>query len=1214
MAVKWTKQQRQVIDLRDCNLLVSAAAGSGKTAVLVERILSRITDKEHPLDLERLIVVTFTKAAAAEMKERLRLALEEKLEEEPDNERVRSQHMALHHARISTIDGFCSYLIKNYFHVCDLDPSCRIADEKELALIRADVAAELLEDHFAEGSKDFFDFVEFFAFGKNDGQLDELILKLYDFADAHPRPEEWLSGCAESYACTTAVEFLQSPVGQMMQNLTEQELQTARQCAAQGLTVTEQPGGPIYYQAFFREELSFIEWLCEDHDWEKRALGIREHVPPRVRANKKAEYDGELVEKAGAYAEEYRSVLKRLRENFCACSLDQELALSEKCAGPARTFAELTKEFAVRYRAKKREKKLRDFSDLEHDALSILVQPDGSPSETARSLQRYYQEIYIDEYQDSNLLQEMILNSISRQTDTEGNLFMVGDVKQSIYKFRQARPDLFLEKLDRYGGSDESMTGIRDRKVLLHQNFRSRNEVLESVNSVFFACMQRQVGGISYDREAALYCGASYEQTENEDYRTEVLYTVRDRTSDCEYTNEQLEAIMLTERIQKLVDQEEGLLITERDGSRRRAVYSDVVILVRSRVNQAEVFVNTLMDAGIPAYSESVTGFFQTFEIETMVNYLYLLDNYRQDLPLASVLRSPFVGLNSEELAQIRIAFPDLAFYEAAQNYAVYGMEEKLREKLQNFYRQYAQFRGALADTQIHVLLWDIMHQTGVYDYFRAMPAGELRAANLQMLLRQAEAYEKSTYKGLYHFVRYLEQLKKYEIDLGEASVVHESMNAVRIMTIHKSKGLEFPIVFLSGLNHRFHDADERELALMHADLGIGLDVVDAKLRTKAVSLQKRVMKRQLRLESRAEELRILYVAMTRAREKLILTAVADSKTMPERREGPMSFGEIVDGSSYWKWLYSLVGGQPGLFVCHETPLSQLCEVLDQSDRARQRVTVSDKKVSPHMTVAASVSIDAAPADRKRAEELERRLSYQYPYSMSVYPTKLSVTELKKREQQIADGEEETVYLYEEANTKQEQKTGDNSRPVPRFLSGVQETRPASVGTAYHKVMQCMDYSREMDGNSIKQFVDSLVKEGRLEKRLAQQIRTEDLLAFLQSDLGLRMYAAAKAGTLRREQPFMFSIRAQEVYEEAAEDAEPLLVQGIIDAYFEENGQWILVDYKTDHVNHRNGKELLKKRYEMQLRYYAKALSSLTGKPVSERVIYSFALGEAFTV
>ncbi len=1183
----WTDEQQKVIDLRDRNILVSAAAGSGKTAVLVQRIITMLTQDDPPLNVDELLVVTFTESAAAQMKERVLFAIEEKLKENPADEHLAMQATLIGNAKITTIDSFCQSVIKDHFHAIDLDPSFRVGEEGELRLLRHDVLDELLEDRYASGDPAFLDFSNAYGGGRDDRKLEDLILEVYDYARSDPDPEGWLRSCVSPYEVTSMEELEESSFGQIIRSEVRQCLADCDMLLAQGRELAESKQGPKAYVFTLDADQAVIDTLKEADsfdDLQERLQGVSWQT---LKANRDKDTDPEKVAQVKAIREDVKGMVSDLTNRYF---YQESLSMLEdlKVTLPfIREMMDVTREFGQRFEEKKRERGLIDFSDMEQYALRILARKeDGKfvPTEVAREYQQQFRSIMIDEYQDSNLLQETILTSVSRMDKGENNLFMVGDVKQSIYRFRLARPELFMDKFDRY-----STEASKEQRIDLHQNFRSRREVVESVNAIFRQIMHRDLGGIEYDDSAALYTGASYEDT-GADYRTEVI-AVND-------TDRTWEARAIAQKIRSL--KENGKVLDEETKEYRDVKYSDIVILVRSMQGFGDTICDVLSEEGIPAYAGTKEGYFSTTEIGIMLSYLRVLDNRNQDIPLTSVLLSPMGGLREEDLAVIRSGHPDVPFYEAVQLYAASGEDAGIRGKLCACMKEMDALEKRVPYTPIHELILQILDETGYGDFAAAMPGGAQRSANLEMLISQAKAFESTSYKGLFHFVRYMEQLKKYQVDYGEADTIGEQSDTVRIMTIHKSKGLEFPIVFVAGLGKRFNMQDARASVVLDMRLGAGLDAIDLKKRVKAPGLIKKVIQREEIRESIGEELRILYVAFTRAREKLILTGtLADpEKKVSVFRMGGSDYRRLKAGTAWDLLLPAIlqsVGKAPVTF-----------SVMDTEEILKGEVSAD---VSRELNRAALEAWDTDQTyDSAEKERIDAQFSYAYPYADTQdQKLKFTVSELKKRsylEETTEEEDTETVsgeMLYEEPEVVP---------LIPKFLQEEGELTGASRGSAYHRVLELLNFQEDYDKRTLRAAVDAMEEKGRLDKEMAECIRPADLLFFLNCDSGRRMKAAAACDQLYREQPFVLGLEAGEIYPEA-EEGEMVLVQGIIDVYFEESDGIVVLDYKTDQVSEE--KELVDK-YHGQLDYYAKALEQMLQIPVKEKIIYSFTLQKEIRV
>lgn len=1187
MSMPWTTEQQQVIDLRGRNILVSAAAGSGKTAVLVERIIAMLTDETDPVSVDRLLIVTFTEAAAAEMKDRIRIAIEKKIEECPDNEHLKQQATLIHHAQITTIHSFCLSVIRDHFHVIDLDPGFRIGEEGELKLLRRDVLEEMLEERYVAGEPEYLDLIMAYGGGRDDKKVEDLVLKIYEFSRSYPDASGWLNSCVEAYCADTAEELEKSIYIAIIKKNAKRYLSECVELLRQGLAVCAEADGPGAYEGALRLDIQMIEGFLKLQTYAEmnRAMG---HVKwEKLAANRDKNVAEEKVSQVKAIREEVKTLVKDMSSQYFYQDMEGILTDIRLCRPQVNVLVGLVEEFAGRFEEKKQEKELIDFSDMEQYALRILTKREGDlfvPSATAKEYQQQFQEIMIDEYQDSNLIQETILTSISTISEGKYNIFMVGDVKQSIYRFRLSRPELFMEKFDTYSTADS-----KTQRIDLHKNFRSRQEVLDSANYIFRQIMTRGLGGVAYDEKAALYVGATYPPYEGA--RTEVLVIDSDIRQEQEPVSErELEARAIAGRIRQLVRDHQ--VVDKRTGQFRPVKYSDIVILTRSIKGFADVFTEVLNKEGIPTYAGTKEGYFATQEIGVLLDYLRVLNNWQQDIPLAAVLHSPFGKLTEEELALIGSAYKDQTFYHAVFSYRKEGEDEKIREKLEHCLAQMEKFRGYMTYMPMHELLRRILDDTGYGDFVAAMPGGSQRQANIEMLKERAKIFESTSYKGVFHFVRYMEQLQKYDVDYGEAALNDEQSDTVRVMTIHKSKGLEFPVVFVAGMGKRFNMQDARSSAVLHARLGVGLDAADLERRTKSPSLMKKVIQKEETLDSLGEELRVLYVALTRAKEKLIITGTISNlekkmeslEMIRSREKEELSFGRLGRAATYWDWILpSLVR------VTKDVPIERY--ILHIEDIVREEVM---EEATSRMKKSVLESWDVERVYEPKVQEMLReQFSYCYPYEHRRFQkVKYTVSELKKRAhllEMAGNDEAETEFgeiAYEEPEVVP---------LIPRFLKEEEELSGASRGTAYHRLLELLDLTIDHTEESLARTIQELVQSGKMSQEMGDCIRISDILRFLENPAGIRMKTCARAGRLYKEQPFVLGIE---------EAGETVLVQGIIDVYFEEEDGLVVLDYKTDQIY--SPKELAEK-YHAQLDYYAMALEKMTHKKVKEKIIYSFA-------
>ena len=1184
--MKWTEEQQKVIDTRDRNILVSAAAGSGKTAVLVARILALVTDPAHPVDIDRLLIVTFTNAAAGEMRQRIRDALEARAEEAPENAHLQRQLVLIHNAQITTIHSFCLQVLRSHFHMIGLDPGFRIADEGEMLLLRQDVLKETLEEAYELGAgevhttetEEFRQLLEQLAPGKDDQAVQNALLQVYQFSLGQPWPDEWLAGCRMAYCRPDKEETPPEPDWvRFVVKDTKRVLADVREEILYAITLCQAEHGPYMYEKAMQDDLAMVEALQAADSYRELAKAFAvSGTYTRLSTKKDESVSKEQKEQVQELRAGIKDALASVRVQYF---YDRPEALEETFYASGvvvRALTRLVERFMEKLTEKKREKNVLDFSDLEHLALEILVVHDETGIQASPAALEYaeqFEEIMIDEYQDSNLVQELILNSVAGRGRGEANRFMVGDVKQSIYRFRLACPELFLEKYQTYRELENAC------RIDLHKNFRSRSEVLDGVNEIFRQIMTENLGGIVYDKDAMLYPGAVFALDSGEARRLPEFLLLDPEDQD----KQEAEARLVGMQIQQMVGS--FPVWDAKRSAYRPMAYRDIVILLRTVSGWAETFGEVLSDMGIPCFTGSQKGYFSAVEVRTVLAYLEVLDNPVQDIPLAAVMRSPIGGFSDEALAKLRSASEERRFYDCCTAYRDNGENAALRLALDTFFRQMEYFREKAAYTPIHLLLWEILDVTGYGAYAAALPAGRQRKANLDMLVEKAIAYEATSYRGLYHFIRYIESLKRYEVDYGEASLGTESDDTVRIMSIHKSKGLEFPVVFVSGLGKQFNETELRGRLALHSSFGIGCDYVDTTLRLRQPSLLKKVIQKTSALENLGEELRILYVAMTRAKEKLILTGAVPNasqkleawQTLNVRAMETLSYSTLTKASSYLDWVLPALLQHSGK-DCFLLRVLSAEDLLEESKEAK----ASDLwRVLEH------------PKEEPEARHyLERVFSAEYPYEQEqAISGKVSVTELKKQTQ--LPEEHEGLELYPVKESK---------GTVPRFRAA-ETTMPGSMrGTIYHTFMENLDFHKK---DVLETQLEEWIKCGKMTRDEAAAVRISDIRRFLESDIGLRMERAEEGGRLHREQPFVLGVPAHEI-RSCWQSEELVLVQGIIDAWFEEDDGIVIVDYKTDRVRTM---QTLAGRYHIQLEAYAKAVARLTGKTVKECGIYSFCLG-----
>ena len=1218
MERKWTPAQKSAIDTRDCNVLVSAAAGSGKTAVLVERIISMITDPDKNIDIDRLVVVTFTKAAAAQMKDKIRKALDSMLDENPGDVNLLRQITLLNNAQITTIDSFCLWIIRNHFPEVNLDPGFRIMDEGEKKLIENDVLEDVLEEFYAEADEEFFNLVDAFGMGRDDSGLVSTIDKIYRFSRSNPWIDEWFDECMLVYDDET----YDNPAIKELYDSIKNVLLDYRDKYNRLVDICSEPAGPAAYTGALQSDLLGINEMINSQNFGELGRRIRIFSFEALSRKKDAGADPDIKEYVKGQRKLFKDYIGRLNDKIFLKD-DEGIFSDMQGAGiQIRTLLKVAKVYAKRVSEVKREKGIIDFNDMEHLALSILVKKEDGKlvyTETADKLANRFEEILIDEYQDSNQLQEVILNAVSktRLSGENNNIYMVGDVKQSIYKFRLACPELFIEKYDTYGETGDNV------RIELQKNFRSRENVLECANDVFSHIMNKNFSGIGYDESVRLNAGFPYPEYSDSNYgdgankSTDVILISSENEEEA--TTRELEADRLAKLIEGIVAS--GVNVYDADKNiYRPAEYRDIVILTRSVTGWADTFADALMDRGIPAYTDSSTGYFSVREIQVILSMLTIVDNPVQEISLAAAMMSYFGGFTAAELGMVRKLGREYVdknvhnnLYEHLKAVAVIGGEDKIQEtdvkqlsgKCALFLAKLTLYRDKSSVEPLYDLCWEMIYDSGYYDYVGTMPAGAQRQANLNVLLERAAGYGKSSYSGLFNFLRYIERLKKFDEDFAEGAASLDNENLVRIMSIHKSKGLEFPIVILAGAHKSINFMDATAPVLVDQNLGIAVDYVDLKRRTKTPTIIKGAMARRIVRESIAEEERLLYVAMTRAREKLIITGVVKDadKTLDKYRgraeqlaaDGMLSFADSENIKNYLDMIMpvclmdsdKLKGSFNVMVDAGENSESDAFESEEMSDENKKAVADKDLMSQPEVS-----------AGYPLLDELPEYV----PDDNAAGRMKLTVSQLKAM--QAEDDSEENAYMDESVKAALKKEECDETNSIiPKFISGEEVKLAANErGSAYHRVMECLDYSVSVNLDGVKADINRMLETGKMNKLQVKSVNPRDISTFVQSDIGKRAASAVNSGRARREQPFVFEYEGQ-------------LIQGIIDMYFEEYGELVLIDYKTDRVDKSTAVEQeLVKRYAIQLDYYAKALAQLTGKCVKEKIIYSFALEKGIIV
>jgi ATP-dependent helicase/nuclease subunit A len=1317
----WTAEQWQAITARGQDILVAAAAGSGKTAVLVERIIKRITEEEDPVDVDRLLIVTFTNAAAAEMRKRMGEALERELIVQPDSLFLRRQLTLLQRASVSTLHSFCLDVLRRYYFKVDLDPKFRIADDTEAELLREEVLEELFEEQYSQiDNEQFYKLVDSFSNDRSDDELYTGLLKLYDFSRSHPFPHEWLDQMVERYGKETEEGGFQADQSFWTQEILadlQLQLKSYVHMLEKAMNITREPAGPAPYAENLVQDMNILQELSRavKESWEATYQAFQELKFANLKACRGDQYDKALQDQVKSIRNLVKDKLGVYKEELFMRPLQEYMEDVYQMAPLMYTLVELTKKFGYRYSLLKKEKALVDFADLEHYCLAILQDEASSseeliPSEAALEYRQKFAEVMVDEYQDTNFVQESIIRLVTRR-DSEGfagNLFMVGDVKQSIYRFRLAEPGLFLSKYKEFG-YDNKM-GL---KIDLARNFRSRSEVLHGTNYIFKQIMNETVGEIDYDEDAMLKVGADYplssdmqvemllidrngdhSNEEGTDTQSEASYSASRSSLDFdeadvedeynennenngngnqgereigkeEFETVQLEARVISQQIKRLLGHNGKKPFEVYDAKQkllRPIQYRDIVILLRATSSWAPTILEECKQQGIPAYAELSTGYFDATEVAVMMSLLKIIDNPFQDIPLASVLRSPIVGLDENDMAWIRIQKRSGSYYEALlacltidsadtdeaseshsesedNSFGLNETDDKMKDrnykrdtikrKLSTFVKQLDNWRTKARQGSLSDLIWQLFRETGYFDFVGGMPGGNQRQANLRALYDRARQYESTSFRGLFRFLRFINRMKDKGRDLGTARALGEQEDVVRLMTIHKSKGLEFPVVFIAGLGKMFNMQDLNQKFLMHKELGFGSKFIDVEKRISYPMLPQLTIRRRMHMELLAEEMRVLYVALTRAKEKLFLIGtVKDRDKKIEEWSSHLSQPqwlladfERAKARCYLDWIGPCLVRHQDASTLRGEGQCDFLEVVEhasswkvsfiQTDQLRETLTERDK-LDQKLYEALLIG-DKVPHMSDLHEQVNKRLSWRYVYKEAQsHLAKQSVTELKRQMEWYTDPETIQMGVQNPAGTAFTNDQGNqgalSSRGTlsdrPRFLQSAKLTA-SERGTALHMVMQHLSVHEQLSRDDIQQCIFMMVENELLTQQQADAVDVATLYMFTQSELGQRI---TQAKAVRKEIPFSLGVAANEVFNDWPEGKEELvLVQGVADCVLEEEDGLVLIDYKTDRMpRNLDIDAILSEQYKVQLDIYAKALEQIWNKPVKEKYLYFF--------
>ncbi len=1221
----WTDEQEQAIKLRGKSLLVSAGAGSGKTAVLVERIVRIITCGE-PCDIDRLLIVTFTNAAALEMKERILKSIGKMLTENPGDHNLLKQAALASKASIMTIDSFCRKIVTENFQISGIDPSAQILSEEEGSLMGKEAVREILEEEYQEGSPLFLKMTELLGSGNSDDVLEERIERMSRFSESFKDPEKWIRSATD----IPEDKIEDSEIFTEFLRITEDNLEVASAfySLAQKILGDYAEFSGTSMETIIKEEKDQAEELLSMIPDFRTYTGLKETIDSiefkRFSAPRK--FSGEEASEARERIKNLRTraadIIKKEIRNSLKQDEDTINRNMDDIREPLRCFGETVIKYRERMKEKKLEKNRVSFSDIALSALSILTDSDGNPTECALRYQDYYEEIMTDEYQDSNEVQETILSAVSRNGR---NVFMVGDVKQSIYRFRQADPDIFISKYRDYRlcGKNEGEESeiVRDssseddypgRKVLLYKNFRSRKNVIDAVNIVFSALMSEKAGDFEYSDDEKLIFGSADNRPDDGRFRLEAefidlgehdeeSYETSDEVSDEDLSGMELEALHVAGKIIRLVEEEKPMVFDRNGKNNERPIeYRDIVVLLRSTSSPGRIFRDVMTEMGIPCYTESRTGYFDNTEVRTILSLLSVTDNPYQDIPLLAVLRSPMFSFTEAELTDIRLYDREKNYYDCLLK--AQDEDSETGRKVKRFLESSEKWREMAGRTPLDEFIWMLLKETSYYEYVSAMPSGEQRAANLKLLCHRAADYEKTSYRGLYNFIRYMDKLKKSEKDMADAGMLSENDNVVRIMSIHKSKGLEFPYVFLSNLGRRFNRRDQNGNFLIHGELGASVKHLDVEKGLEMNTLRNTVIKERLNRESISEEMRILYVAMTRAKERLFLTGTVDDREKKMEgwkssaelfRDGKKMPRETLKDASMSDWIV------PVLLNRENTEITE--EGITDNDLFTLKFIPRGGIVKRSTELSQYDTGEFFKGEEVTDEKLLSVLQYSYPHlSSASLPGKVSVSMIKKKAMEEAEEEIPAPVIMGEVK---EESPVLSEIKTPEFLKEVRTLTGAERGTAFHTVMMHIN-PMVSDTEEIREETERLVELEILLKEEADSVNPYKILSFLKSPLGLRFREAYITGDLYREEMFYEMKRASDIFKDE-DSSDPVTVIGIIDAFFIEDGKLILLDYKTDYTGEGDPSEILTRRYRAQVELYREALTEIMGMECKEAYLYS---------
>lgn len=1211
--VKWTNEQLQAIQEKNSNILVAAAAGSGKTAVLVERIIHKIIDEQ--MDIDKILVVTFTNAAASEMRERILEAIYKKLEENPENVHLQRQIILLNKASICTIHSFCLDVIHNHFYEIDLPSNFKIADTAEIDLLKQEVLDDLFEQKYTENDKNFIELLENYTNYRGDEALQELVLKIYKFIQSSPFPIKWLQEKLELLKIEDK-DISQTIWGKLIIQTVDDDIQESiMQLEVTKSKMALYPEMTKFYQTI-SEDIINLQDLQKYNSWDELYIKLLNFNFSKWPVDKKVIND--LKEDSKAIRDKVKKHIKEKTAKLLSCSQEQAAKDLKIITPILEKLSNLVTEFTKNFAEKKKEKNCIDFNDIEHFALKILLDENNNPTEVAKKYKEKFEEIAIDEYQDSNLVQEAILTSISKGN----NIFMVGDVKQSIYKFRQARPELFLQKYDEYKNKEEKAQED-NLKIQLFHNFRSRQNILNITNLVFESIMSKELGDINYNENEYLNYGANYPEPEEvknyagiaeldiidlkEDESITAFEGEEDEEEQERVEEDVLEAKFVANKIQELLNS--NYMVFDKKQGYRKIRPKDIVILLRATSNLSPIYEKELSDLELPVFSDTSGTYLDTVEIQTILSVLKIIDNPLQDIPLVVVLRSSICNFTDNDLITIRLTDRNCNFYEALIKTRLI-CDGDLKNKIESFLEKLEKWKSISQYMPLDEFIWQIYLDTGYYQYVGLLPNGAMRQANLKTLFEKAKQYEKASFKGLFNFIQFIDKLKKQNGDLASAKLIGENEDVIRIMSIHKSKGLEFPVVFLCNSHKKFNMQDLNDNILLHQDIGFGPTIMDTTRKIKYSSIAKDTIKLKMKQETLSEEQRILYVALTRAKEKLYITGrskdftkyVQDKNKVLEMYESEnikLDAKLMKKANSYLDWIMYVYLFNQGRTITLKGESYKLSDIitLNVSNKKDLLKALAKEEVVEQIDLKEKIEQilkNKSEEENKKSEQaLKELLEWKYDYIVdTTLPTKSSVTKIKQ----------EKIKLEEMLKGIESEEVEYKKSYTPKFMQEDKKISSAEKGTLVHLCIQRLDERKDYELKDIQNMILNLVEKEIITQNEADAIDVNLIYQYTKSQLFEELRQAKE---VHKEQPFYINIPAKDVVSEAENSKKNILVQGIIDLYYiDKNDNLVLIDFKTDYIsNEPNAKEKILDKYKVQLEIYKTALEQALNRKTSKTAL-----------